>query len=524
MASPPQPKRRFAVLAVVAAAVVAHLPALRAGYVLDDDTLLASNPYVRTLSGLRVLLTHEFFFATARPEFSAQYRPVSGALNWLTWQLLGGSAPAQHALNIILHAGVAVCLFFTLEALGASRLAALLVTVLFAVHPVTTMDIGYVEGRQDLLAWVIVLGAALAMTRQRSLVAIAATSCIATLLAAHCREVFAGAFVWLAATALARAERRRHASIAALAGGAPALLIIALLRRAVGVTGYESPPTRAVDLLRGATASALRLCRDVVWPVDLSLLVTPVSLSAGTALCAGLALSAGAVGVDRLLVAKAPKARPLAWTCFVVIATSSAAYSIVVTRFGPLSDRYAYAAVLAACFLFAAMARALPPSLPRMAKLTPAALALALLPMTWARGVTFHDEATLQKTMEEELPDDPETQIAMGLRLLAQGDVEGAYPHCQAYATRHPGSSRGDRCIGIWLLVHGRACEALSRLQPYALARPGFPMARRPALAAGFACNDLAAVRAMLDAWEPIAPGADDLVEARRQLELRGGR
>jgi hypothetical protein len=180
--------------------------------------------------------------------------------------------------------------------------------------------------------------------------------------------------------------------------------------------------------------------------------------------------------------------------------------------------------VLAASFLFAALAQALPPSLPPMAKLTPAALALALLPMTWARGVTFRDEATLQKTMEEELPDDPETQIAMGLRLLAQGDVEGAYPHCQAYAATYPGSSRGDRCIGIWLLVHGRACEALTRLRPYALARPGFPTARRPALAAGFACNDLAAVRAMLEAWEPIAPGADDLVEARQQLELRGGR
>jgi hypothetical protein len=524
MASLPKPNRRLAVAAVVAAAVVAQLPALRAGYALDDDTLLVSNPYVRTLSGLRVLVTQEFFFASARPELSAQYRPVSGALNWLSWQLLGGSAPAQHALNIALHAAVATCLLFSLEALGASRVAALLATVLFAVHPVATMNVGYVEGRQDLLGWVFVLGGVLAMTRQRSLVAIAVTSGVATLLAAHCREVFAGTFVWLAATALARGERPRQAAVAALAGGAPALLVIALLRRAVGVTGYESPPSNAVELFRAATASALRLCRDVVWPFDLSLLVTPVSLSAALALLAALALAAGAFGVDRVLATRAPKARPLAWTCFAVIAVSSAAYSLVVTRLGPLSDRYAYAAVLAACFLLAALAQALPPSLPSAVTMVPGALALALLPTTWARGVTFRDESTLQRTMEEEIPDDPETQIATGLRLLAQGDVEGAYPHCQAYASTHPPNSRADRCIGIWLLLHGRSCEALTRLRPYALARPGFPAARRPALAAAFACNDLPAVRSMLDAWEPIAPGADDLVEARQQLEARGDR
>ncbi len=98
--APPGPRsllasRPFSLAIVALAATVAQLPALRAGYVLDDDTLLASNPYVRTLSGLRTLLTSEFFLATARPEESAQYRPVSGAMNWLSWQLLGGSAPAR---------------------------------------------------------------------------------------------------------------------------------------------------------------------------------------------------------------------------------------------------------------------------------------------------------------------------------------------------------------------------------------------------------------------------------------------
>ena len=57
---------------VVTAALLAHWPALRAGYVLDDETLLAANPYVRTLSRLRVRVTSEFFAAAARPEYAAQ--------------------------------------------------------------------------------------------------------------------------------------------------------------------------------------------------------------------------------------------------------------------------------------------------------------------------------------------------------------------------------------------------------------------------------------------------------------------
>jgi hypothetical protein len=513
--------RRLAAALVVGAAVVAQLPALRAGYVIDDETLLASNPYVRTLSGLRVLLTSEFFLATARPEQSAQYRPVSGALNWLSFQLLGGGAPAQHALNIALHAGVAACLLLALEAMGATRRIAFGVAVLFAVHPVATMDVGYAEGRQDLLAWIVVLGAAMAVMRHRSALAIAATTCAATLVAAHCREAFAAAFVWLALVSLARDGRRGRSAVAALAGGGVAVVVIALLRRAVGVTDYESPPWHAWAVIRAAVATTLRLLQDVVWPADLSLFVTPPALGTVGALLAGLALAAAALACDRLLAARAPKARPLAWTAFAVIASQAAAYAIVVVRFGPISDRYAYGIVLAAGLLVAALAQAMPDAQPRVAALLPPAVALAVLPMTWARGVTFRGEPSLQQAMLDERPDDPETQIAEGLSFFARGDLEGAYPHCAAYAARYPASSRPNLCLGTWLLVHRRPAEALAMLRTYALARPGFPNVRRTALAAAFAANDLPAVQTFLDAWEPVAPGADELVEARQALERR---
>ena len=58
---------RWHPFALAAAAVVAHAPSLRDGFVLDDRTLLTENPYVRTLSGLGTLVTHELFVASAEP-------------------------------------------------------------------------------------------------------------------------------------------------------------------------------------------------------------------------------------------------------------------------------------------------------------------------------------------------------------------------------------------------------------------------------------------------------------------------
>src|SRR5258706_2931665 len=110
-------KSHFRDRSVVAiAAAIAHAPSLGNGFVLDDANLLVENPFVRTLSGLRVLLRSELFAASAQPRVVPYYRPLSGLLYWTSYQLLGASAPLQHALNVLLHAAVALLLFESLRA------------------------------------------------------------------------------------------------------------------------------------------------------------------------------------------------------------------------------------------------------------------------------------------------------------------------------------------------------------------------------------------------------------------------
>jgi hypothetical protein len=507
---------------VALAAIVAHLPALSAGYVLDDDTLLVSNPYVRTWSGLRVLVTREFFFATARPEGSAQYRPVSGALNWVAWHLLGASSVAEHAANIALHAAVAVLALRAMEALGAPRRVAAAAAALFAVHPVTALDVAYVGGRQELLGWIFVLAALLAVTRLASLVGVATAAFAAILLATHCREAFAGAFLPLAAAALSRRSRPGPAALAVLGSGIAAFAATMALRRLVGVTAYPSPPWSFASLLQAAGAATARMLSDVVAPTDLALFVTPARL--GTAL-AGLVVVgalACAVGCDRLVSRRALQARPLALTGLLAAAPAIAAGAVVLLQFDTISDRYAYGVVLAAALLGAALFQTVRAPLPRVAAIIPVVLVVAIVPLTWARAATFHDETTLQLAMIDERPDDPESQLAQGLRLFAQGDVEGAHPHCAAYASLVPRSDRANQCVAAWLLDHHRPREALALLRPYALARPGYAGVRRLTLATAFACEDYGAVQTFLAEWEPSFPGAPDLVAAREELARRG--
>jgi hypothetical protein len=297
------------------------------------------------------------------------------------------------------------------------------------------------------------------------------------------------------------------------------------LRHAVGVTGYESAPWSVGAAIEAAVAAGLRLARDVVLPTDLALQMTPSALGPGLTALALALFVAAAVAVDRVLARRSAALRPVAWAAWVLMASQAAVYAIVVLQLGPISDRYAYGFVLAASLLGASLAHAALPALSpggrRIAGFVSAGLTLATVPMTWARAVTFRSEATLQATMVQERPNDPETQIAEGLGLLSAGQLEAAQPHCAAYASAHPRSDRASLCIGLWQIQHGHSCDALPLVRPYALARPGYPRARQAALAAALGCDDRPAVREMLAAWEPAFGGAQELVMARRELDAR---
>ncbi len=100
--------------------VLGHLPSLFNQYTTDDFELLVNNPYVRQWGGLKALLTWELFNATGSPRPIPYWRPLSGLLNWVSYQLLGAEAFGQHAFNLVLYGVVAALLAQLLRSLRYS--------------------------------------------------------------------------------------------------------------------------------------------------------------------------------------------------------------------------------------------------------------------------------------------------------------------------------------------------------------------------------------------------------------------
>lgn len=139
---------------VAVVAFLSFLPSLRAGYVYDDTLLIVNNPLVHHWHGLLSAFAGHFW---QTQDLGTQgigltyYRPlvtVSFVLNWLAF---GGAAWGFHLVNLALHACSAwLATRLALRWLGRPWLA-VLVGVLFAVHPTRSESVTWIAGRTDLL-------------------------------------------------------------------------------------------------------------------------------------------------------------------------------------------------------------------------------------------------------------------------------------------------------------------------------------------------------------------------------------
>jgi Flp pilus assembly protein TadD len=171
---PPSPahpglvSRRLARFALIAACAAAYALALGNDFVWDDRMLIVESPRIRDWRGVGDVLTLDFFQGTPRDELKyGYYRPLttfSYMVDAAVWQM---RPMGFHLTNLLLHVAatwLAYALSLRVLRHGA---AALLVALLFAVHPVHTETVTWISGRTDLLATVGILGSLLFHARFR---------------------------------------------------------------------------------------------------------------------------------------------------------------------------------------------------------------------------------------------------------------------------------------------------------------------------------------------------------------------
>jgi len=138
------------VAAIILAGVLPYLPALRGGFVWDDEPLITSNLLLRTSSGLGEI------WAGSR---TADYFPLTNTVFWIEHHLFGNNATGYHALNILLQAANALLLWRILLRLKIP--GAFLAGLIFAIHPVHAESVAWISELKNVLSMFFFLISAL---------------------------------------------------------------------------------------------------------------------------------------------------------------------------------------------------------------------------------------------------------------------------------------------------------------------------------------------------------------------------
>lgn len=136
-------RRSLLPAAAIAALVLAsYLPALRAGFIWDDDLWVTGSDRLGSLRGLLQIWT-----SVGR---AMQYYPLFHSAIWIEHRFWGTNPAGYHLVNVLLQAANAILLWRLLLRLCVP--GAWLATALFAVHPVQAASVAWITEQKNLLS------------------------------------------------------------------------------------------------------------------------------------------------------------------------------------------------------------------------------------------------------------------------------------------------------------------------------------------------------------------------------------
>jgi len=460
--------------------LLAYVPAMRGGFIWDDNVYLFNNPLIREADGLkRIWLSTD----------AIEYYPLFYTSFWVEWRLWGKNAPAYHLINILLHLANVLLLWRLLERLQIP--GAWWAAVLFAIHPVNVESVAWISERKNTLSLLFFLLSLRAWFagegRDRGggyywlalvlfLLALLSKTAVAVL-----PLVLLGA-AWWRRGRVSRRDLKRTAPFFVLALGFGLALVWFL-------TGRDPAAGEVADAgfgsrLLGAGLAVWFYLGKALIPTGLCLVYPRWELDPGR-LVLYLPLL-GLIGAALLLWrhrhgwGRAPLGGLGYFVICLLPALGLVHHAYLVQS--PVADRWQYLPLIGVLALVAAGIGRWYRSLAgrwRLALrfLAPVVLCL-LVGLTWSRAALFADAERLNRATLARNPDAAVIRNNLGLLLGQQGRFAEAADQLARAVRADPDYAEARSNLATFLARLGRADEAIAHLREAVRLEPGLPIAR----------------------------------------------
>jgi tetratricopeptide (TPR) repeat protein len=454
------------------ATLLAYLPALGGGLLLDDD-LHITRPELRSLAGL-----WRIWFDVGATQ---QYYPVLHTAFWVEHLLWGGSVEGYHLVNVLLHAGAA-CLVVPLMR-RLSLPGAWLAAFVFALHPVCVESVAWIAEQKNTLSAVLALGAAIAYLdfdreRRRSRYGLAIGLFALALLSKTVVMTLPAVLLVVAWWRRPRLGLRRDVLplMPWLAlGGAVSLVTFSVERGLLEGIGAVFTLTPAERVLLAGRAFWFYL-GELAWPAGLTFFYPKWDVSAAAAWQYLFPLAAAALAAGLWILARRRRGPLAAFLCFAgTLVPILGFFNVEWFVFSYVADHLQYLSIL--CFVIpvaaavAAGARRLPVGASRLAA---AALAASLGVLSWRQCVRYGDPEAFYRTAAEINPASAAARNHLGTVLAAlPGRMPEAIAAYEEALRISPNAPDGEENLGTVLLKDPvRRAEAAAHLEAAIRLRP----------------------------------------------------
>lgn len=446
----------LAMLALVALTFASYSPALRNGFIWDDDDHFARNPAMTAPDGLRQIWSS---LAVSR------YYPLTLTTFWVERRLWGLNPMPYHAVNIALQAANAALLFLLLRRLNVR--GAWFAAALWAIHPVNVESIAWCTELKNTQSGVFFFLCLIVWLRGWN--ALALVLFAAALLSKPSTVILPLIMlliVWWQKGRVARRDLFRATPFFAFAAAISVLTIIEQ-RAAIGRGIPEWTLTLAERFLIAGTAIWFYVAK-LIWPANLAFVYTRWEIDS-------FLWPLPLIGVIAVLVIlwRRREREALFGVGFFMIAVLPVVgfFDLYFFRYAFVADHFQYLASIGILALIASAGTMIPNRILKNFILGGAVTLLGV--MSFQRAVVFHDNEALWR---DTLRNNPRAFLAhnnLG-RILAeqQGRYMQAVDHFREALRLRPNFLEARGNLGLALIRLGKPEEATAQLEQVLRVKP----------------------------------------------------